>query len=98
GGSRIITSVFEELSNVVDFRMGVADAVRAPRFHQQDSPDVILLEPHSLPEDIVAALRSMGHETKETEHLADAPGIGRAMGLWEAGTEPRRDGGLGLGL
>ena len=37
------TAVFQELSNLVDFQMDVGDAVRAPRFHQQDSPDVILL-------------------------------------------------------
>jgi gamma-glutamyltranspeptidase / glutathione hydrolase len=98
GGSRIITAVFEELSNELDFGMGASDAVRAPRFHQQDSPDVLMLEPHALPDDVVAALRAMGHEVKETEHLADAPGIGRSNGLWEAGPEPRRDGGLGLGL
>ncbi|MGH7298068.1 MAG: gamma-glutamyltransferase, partial [Polyangiaceae bacterium] len=98
GGSRIITAVFEELSNVVDFGMSVSDAVRAPRFHQQDSPDVILLEPHGLPTDVVAALQAMGHATKEAQHLADAPAIGRDGSLWEAGPEPRREGGLGLGL
>jgi gamma-glutamyltranspeptidase/glutathione hydrolase len=98
GGSRIITAVFNELSNVVDFGMDASDAVRAPRFHQQDSPDLILLEPHGLPEDIVSALHAMGHETKEAEHLADAPAIGRDRGLWEAGPEPRREGALGLGL
>ena len=98
GGSRIITAVFEELSNLVDFQMDVGDAVRAPRFHQQDSPDVILLEPRALPEDVVKALTAMGHATKETEHLADAPGIGRDHGLWAGAAEPRREGGLALGL
>ena len=48
GGSRIITAVFEELSNALDFGMDAADAVRAPRFHQQDSPDVLYLEPRAL--------------------------------------------------
>jgi gamma-glutamyltranspeptidase/glutathione hydrolase len=97
GGSRIITSVFEELSNLVDFGMTINDAVRAPRFHQQDSPDVLALEPHGLPDDIVAALHAMGHATKEVGHLADAPGIGRLNGLWEGAAEPRRDGGLAAG-
>jgi len=97
GGSRIITAVFEELSNVLDFGMDVADAVRAPRFHQQDSPDTIFIEPRGLPENVVRALGAMGHETKDVEHLADAPGLGRASGLWEGAAEPRRDGGLALG-
>jgi gamma-glutamyltranspeptidase/glutathione hydrolase len=98
GGSRIITAVFDELSNAIDFGMDASDAVRAPRFHQQDSPDVLYLEPRALPQDVVTALRAMGHETKDVEHLADAPGIGRDHGLWQGAPEPRRDGGLGLGL
>jgi gamma-glutamyltranspeptidase/glutathione hydrolase len=98
GGSRIITAVFDELSNAVDFGMNAADAVRAPRFHQQDAPDVLFLEPHALPEDVVSALHAMGHETKEAEHLADAPAIGREGGLWQGAPEPRREGALGLGL
>ncbi len=98
GGSRIITTVFEELSNALDFGMDPADAVRAPRFHQQDSPDVLFLEPRALPEPVRAALEAMGHATKEVEHLADAPAIGRAQGLWTGAAEPRRDGSLAIGL
>jgi gamma-glutamyltranspeptidase/glutathione hydrolase len=98
GGSRIITTVFEELSNVLDFGMQPADAVRAPRFHQQDSPDVIMLEPRALPEEVRGALEGMGHTTKEVDHIADAPAIGRTRGLWNAAAEPRRDGSLALGL
>jgi len=98
GGSRIITTVFQELSNALDFGMDAADAVRAPRFHQQDSPDVILLEPRALPEDVRRALEAMGHETKEAEHLGDAPAIGRSIGLGVGAAEPRRDGSLALGL
>jgi len=104
GGSMIITSVFEELSNIVDFGMDAADAVRAPRFHQQDSPDVLMIEPRSLPEDVRRALEAMGHVTKEVDqlikqidHIGDAPAIGRAAGLWVGGAEPRRDGALALG-
>ena len=97
GGSRIITTVFEELSNVIDFGMSAADAVRAPRFHQQDWPDVTLLEPHSLPADVRRAFEAMGHATKEVEHIADAPAIGRERGLWLGAAEPRREGSLALG-
>ena len=98
GGSRIISTVFEELSNAIDFGMDAADAVRAPRFHQQDLPDVVLLEPHGLPDAVRRALEAMGHATKEAEHIADAPAIGRSLGLWEGAAEPRREGTLALGL
>ncbi len=98
GGSRIITAVFQELSNALDFGMDAADAVRAPRLHQQDSPDLLILEPHSLPDDVRRALEAMGHATKDVDHLGDAPAIGRATGLWEGAAEPRRDGSLAAGL
>jgi gamma-glutamyltranspeptidase/glutathione hydrolase len=98
GGSRIISTVFEELSNVVDFGMDPADAVRAPRFHQQDLPDLLLLEGRALPDEVRQALEAMGHATKDAEHLADAPAIGRSLHLWEGASEPRRDGSLALGL
>jgi gamma-glutamyltranspeptidase / glutathione hydrolase len=98
GGSRIITAVFDELSNAIDFGMNASDAVRAPRFHQQDLPDLLYLEPRGLPADVLDALHAMGHRTKEVDHLADAPAIGRELGLWQGAPEPRRAGGLGLGL
>jgi gamma-glutamyltranspeptidase/glutathione hydrolase len=97
GGSRIITAVFQELSDAIDFGMDAADAVRAPRIHQQDSPDVMLYEPHGLPDDVRGQLEAMGHATKQVEHLADAPGIGRALGLWVGAAEPRREGSLAQG-
>lgn len=97
GGSMIITTVFEELSNAVDFGMSAADAVRAPRFHHQDLPDLLLLEPHALADDVLQTLQRMGHATKEFEHIADAPGIGRAGALWEGVGEPRRAGSLAVG-
>jgi gamma-glutamyltranspeptidase/glutathione hydrolase len=98
GGSRIITAVFQELSNALDFGMNPADAVRAPRFHQQDSPDLLMVEPHGLPDEVRRALEAMGHTLKEVDHLADAPAIGRALGLWNGAAEPRRDGSLAVGL
>jgi gamma-glutamyltranspeptidase/glutathione hydrolase len=98
GGSRIISTVFEELSNVIDFGMDPVDAVRAPRFHQQDLPDLLFLEGRALPDDVRRTLEAMGHATKDADHLADAPAIGRSLSLWEGASEPRRDGSLALGL
>ena len=45
-----------------------------------------------------SAIEAMGHATKEVDHLADAPAIGRVR--WGSGwarAEPRRDGSLALG-
>lgn len=98
GGSRIITAVFEELSNVLDFSFTPDDAVRAPRFHQQDFPDILLLEHQALDADVVGALQRMGHVTREADHIADAPAIGRVGLVWQGAAEPRREGSLSVGL
>ncbi len=97
GGSTIITTVFEELSNVLDFGLTPIDAVRAPRFHQQDLPDVLMFERHGLDDDTVRDLARMGHVTREADPLADAPAIGRVGAIWQGAAEPRREGSLSLG-
>ena len=61
GGSRIITGVLQVLLNVVDHRMPLDRAVRAPRIHHQWLPDEIQWEPLSLSPDVRAALRAKGH-------------------------------------
>src|ERR1019366_9538124 len=88
GGWRIITAVFEELSNALDFGMDAADAGGAPRFHPQVCAAVLFPEPHALAADVRRALESMGHETKDVDHLADATAIGRSLGLWVGAAEP----------
>ena len=61
GGGRIITAVLQVLCNVVDHRMGLEQAVRAPRIHHQWLPDEIVWEPLALPRDVRDALASRGH-------------------------------------
>ena len=44
GGSTIITTVLQVVSNVIDHGMGLSDAVAHPSFHHQWLPDSILVE------------------------------------------------------
>ncbi len=44
GGSTIITSVLQNILNVVEFDMGMQESVSAPRFHHQWLPDAIQFE------------------------------------------------------
>ncbi len=60
GGSRIITAVLQVLINMIDHRMSVADAVTAPRIHNQWLPDEVIVE-RSLSAAIVQALEARGH-------------------------------------
>ncbi len=45
GGSRIITTVLQVISNVIDHKMDISTAVESPRFHMQWLPDEIRTEP-----------------------------------------------------
>jgi gamma-glutamyltranspeptidase/glutathione hydrolase len=98
GGPTIITAVFQELSNVVDFHMDVGAAVAAPRFHMQHLPDEVSYEKNGLDEATQKSLEAMGYTLKERGHLADAPAIGAGRGTspieWVGAPEPRRIGGL----
>jgi gamma-glutamyltranspeptidase/glutathione hydrolase len=97
GGPTITTSVFLELSAVVDHGLDVATAVSVPRFHEQGLPDVVMHEKGGLGEADRQALAAMGYTFKEREHIADAPAIGRSGSEWLGAAEPRRLGALALG-
>jgi gamma-glutamyltranspeptidase/glutathione hydrolase len=98
GGSKIITTVFQELSNAVDFGLNATEAVDAPRFHQQDLPDLLLVEPHGIEEGVLRQLEAMGHVVRTINVIGDGPAIGRAPSGWEGAAEPRRQGSLASGF
>jgi gamma-glutamyltranspeptidase/glutathione hydrolase len=64
GGPRIITTVLQELVDILDLDMTPAEAVAAPRVHQQWSPDELLME-KAFPAGIRDALAQRGHKIKE---------------------------------
>jgi gamma-glutamyltranspeptidase/glutathione hydrolase len=59
GGSRIITTVLQVITNVIDFHMNIADAVTAPRLHNQWQPDEVMVEPGFAPA-VLDALSAAG--------------------------------------
>jgi len=65
GSRRIITAVLQVITNVIDFHMGIADAVSAPRLHNQWRPDETYAEPGFDP-DVLDALRARGHNIVAT--------------------------------
>ncbi len=60
GGSTITTAVLQVILNVVDFGMGIQDAIDFPRVHHQWKPDLLDYERGVSP-DTLAALRTMGY-------------------------------------
>ncbi|MEJ2483769.1 MAG: gamma-glutamyltransferase family protein [Gemmatimonadota bacterium] len=65
GGSTIITTIFQIVSNHIDFGLPVRTSVDAPRFHHQNLPDEIRYEQGGLDPATVSALRHMGHAVRE---------------------------------
>lgn len=62
GGSTIITSVFQNIINIVDFNMGMNVSVSAPRFHHQWRPDQIDYEKDAFDPKVIQVLENMGHK------------------------------------
>lgn len=74
GGATIITSVFQTIINVLEYKMTLEKAIKAPRFHHQWLPDKIQYEEGGLPDATIAKLKQMGHElsTRKVIGLVDA--------------------------
>jgi gamma-glutamyltranspeptidase/glutathione hydrolase len=61
GGATIITSVFQVLSNIIDFNMSAAQAVHARKSHSQWQPDVVMLEKGTMNLANMRGLQARGH-------------------------------------
>jgi gamma-glutamyltranspeptidase / glutathione hydrolase len=92
GGPRIITAVFQVMSNVIDYGMDVATAVRAPRIHHQHLPDVLQYERGGLNEARIERLRGMGHTVEPRATVGTAPTLLRRDGVWTGTADPRTGG------
>ena len=62
GGRTIINTVLQVTLNMIDFDMGVLEAVEAPRIHHQWLPDEIQMEGVHWSESVLEGLRERGHE------------------------------------
>ena len=69
GGSTIITSVFQTILNVIDFNMGMQEAVDAKKFHHQWLPDVLVIEKNSFSDNLKDDLKNIGHKLVERQSL-----------------------------
>lgn len=74
GGSRIITTVTQVISNVIDHDMNIAEATHAPRIHDQWLPDEIRIE-KALNVDTIKKLESMGHKVSAQEAMGSTQSI-----------------------
>jgi gamma-glutamyltranspeptidase / glutathione hydrolase len=93
GGPRIITMVYHVISNVIDHRMPLADAVAVPRMHHQGLPDSLQVERDGFLPATLDSLRARGHAISVGGRWGDVEGIIRTAEGWEGVSDPRRGGG-----
>ncbi len=93
GGSTIITSVAQNILNVLEYNMTMQESVSKPRFHHQWLPDNIKFEP-KFDEKIFPNLEKLGYKIDKS----DAPVVGKVdaililpNGKLEGGADPRGD-------
>ncbi|BDQ27265.1 gamma-glutamyltransferase [Helicobacter heilmannii] len=75
GGARIITTVLQVISNVIDHKMDISQAVSAPRFHMQWLPDEIRTEPYGMAKDVQENLEKMGYHIVVKPVMGDVNAI-----------------------
>ena len=96
GGARIITGVTQLILNVIDYGLPLGEAMGAPRFHAQDYPDSLLLEPGGYGDPLVRALAGLGHHptwsATDRYDFAVVQSILRVNGRWQGVSEPRLHG------
>ncbi len=93
GGPRIITTVANVLMGVIDYGMNIQEAVNAPRYHHQWTPDSLVLEA-AFPEHDAAALEKMGHKIERRGKWSDAEciAIHSVTGERLGASDPRNNG------
>ncbi|HYX41751.1 MAG TPA: gamma-glutamyltransferase, partial [Pyrinomonadaceae bacterium] len=84
GGSTIINTVMQVITNVIDYDMNIQQAIDAPRIHHQWLPDELDAEPYALSADTERILKARGHQlfvrpnagwTTGAGYMGDAQGI-----------------------
>ena len=83
GGSTIITTVLQNILNVVIHDMDIQQAVSSPRIHSQWMPDMVFHEKRGLSNKIIKRLKTMGHDVRLRGSIGEANGIMiNANGYW----------------
>jgi gamma-glutamyltranspeptidase/glutathione hydrolase len=91
GGPRIITATLQSVLNQLVFGMSPAEAVSAPRFHHQWSPNELLLE-GELHAGVSGELSRKGHKLRGSGGLAAAQSAAASAEGLMGGSDPRKHG------
>lgn len=67
GGPRIITTILQAILNVMDYSLNLQHAIDMPRFHFQNVPDFIEIEPFAFSKLTTFKLEHMGYNIKQLD-------------------------------
>lgn len=89
GGSKIITSVFQQLINVLWFDMNLSMATNTPRIHHQWQPDILYIE-QGIAADSIELLIQKGYQIELSASLGSLQSIMLKDGVYYGAADPRR--------
>jgi gamma-glutamyltranspeptidase/glutathione hydrolase len=92
GGPTIISTVLQNIINVIDFGMDAQTAADAPRFHHQWMPDELRMESEGFSPDTVRILEGMGHRVRLGARMGRAMNILATEDGWTGGADSRSEG------
>ena len=99
GGPRIITAVWQTISNAIDFKNKADAAVALPRVHHQNLPDKVFIEADSITSETDAKLKALGYSTDYSQvprEFGAVNAIERTATGWDGAADPR-GGGAAMG-
>jgi gamma-glutamyltranspeptidase/glutathione hydrolase len=92
GGPRIITGTLQVILNVVDYRLGLAEAVGRPRFHHQWQPNEVSRNEFAADDPVIQGLKQRGHAIGEKKRGAIVQALLIGADGFEGASDPRKGG------
>ncbi|HEX7947931.1 MAG TPA: gamma-glutamyltransferase [Phenylobacterium sp.] len=89
GGGTILGTMVQMLTNVIDFKLNVAEAAERPRIYQAGADGPIQLE-EAISQDLVAGLQAKGHKVERSQIIGSTQSIMIADGLFYGAADTRR--------
>lgn len=95
GGPTIPSTILQVFLGVAVYRKPLAEAVDAPRFHQQSTPEDYFYEQQRMPKAVVDGLFAMGHGSLGVGAIGDVQAILFERGKMTAVSDSRHGGAAG---
>lgn len=97
GGSKIITTVFQVITNLIEFDLTLKEAVQRPRFHFQWYPDTLYYEQNAFSAEQLQQLQALGHHPKKRAAIGQVEAVlqlpdGRLEGVADHRGDDHADG------